>query len=82
LGFSYPDADRPAVRDVSFTVERGEIFGFLGPNGAGKSTTQNVLIRLLDGYKGAVNVLAAICAPGTETTTGGSASRLRRRTIT
>ena len=31
LGFSYPDADRPAVRDVSFTVERGEIFGFLGP---------------------------------------------------
>jgi fluoroquinolone transport system ATP-binding protein len=57
LGFSYPDADRPAVRDVSFTVERGEIFGFLGPSGAGKSTTQNVLIRLLDGYKGAVNVL-------------------------
>lgn len=27
-----------AVDDISFTVERGEIFGFLGPNGAGKST--------------------------------------------
>jgi fluoroquinolone transport system ATP-binding protein len=55
--FSYPGADKPAVRDVAFTVERGEIFGFLGPSGAGKSTTQNVLIRLLDGYKGTITVL-------------------------
>jgi ABC-2 type transport system ATP-binding protein len=36
-----------AVRDVSFTVGRGEVFGFLGPNGAGKSTTINVLCTLL-----------------------------------
>jgi fluoroquinolone transport system ATP-binding protein len=42
---------------VSFHVEPGEIFGFLGPSGAGKSTTQNVLIRLLDGYQGSVAVL-------------------------
>jgi len=28
-----------AVEDVSFTVEKNEIFGFLGPNGAGKTTT-------------------------------------------
>jgi fluoroquinolone transport system ATP-binding protein len=55
--FSYPGALRPAVRDVTFAVERGEIFGFLGPSGAGKSTTQNVLIRLLDGYEGAITVL-------------------------
>jgi len=55
--FSYPGADRPAVRDVAFAVERGEIFGFLGPSGAGKSTTQNVLIRLLDGYRGTITVL-------------------------
>ena len=34
--FSYPGADRPAVRDVTFAVERGEIFGFLGPSGAGQ----------------------------------------------
>jgi fluoroquinolone transport system ATP-binding protein len=57
LRFSYPRADRPAVRDVTFQVRRGEIFGFLGPSGAGKSTTQNLLIRLLDGYHGRVAVL-------------------------
>jgi fluoroquinolone transport system ATP-binding protein len=57
FGFTYPGAQRPAVRDVAFSVERGEIFGFLGPSGAGKSTTQNVLIRLLDGYEGNVAVL-------------------------
>jgi fluoroquinolone transport system ATP-binding protein len=55
--FSYPGTQKPAVRDVAFEVERGEIFGFLGPSGAGKSTTQNVLIRLLDGYEGTITVL-------------------------
>jgi fluoroquinolone transport system ATP-binding protein len=54
FSFSYPGAPRPAVRDVSFAVAAGEIFGFLGPSGAGKSTTQNVLIRLLDGYTGTI----------------------------
>ena len=55
--FSYPGTNRAAVRDLTFSVERGEIFGFLGPSGAGKSTTQNVLIRLLDGYAGSIVVL-------------------------
>ncbi len=36
-----------AVRDVSFTVAAGEVFGFLGPNGAGKSTTINMLCTLV-----------------------------------
>ncbi len=36
-----------AVDDVSFAVERGEVFGFLGPNGAGKTTTLRMLIGLL-----------------------------------
>jgi fluoroquinolone transport system ATP-binding protein len=57
FGFTYPGARRPAVRDLSFTVDAREIFGFLGPSGAGKSTTQNVLIRLLDGYVGDIDVL-------------------------
>ena len=37
-----------AVRDVSMTVQRGEIFGVLGPNGAGKSTTIRMLCGILD----------------------------------
>ena len=37
-----------AVRDVSFEVRRGEIFGVLGPNGAGKSTTIRMLCGILD----------------------------------
>ncbi|HKF79517.1 MAG TPA: ABC transporter ATP-binding protein [Thermoleophilaceae bacterium] len=36
-----------AVRGVSFTVERGEVFGLLGPNGAGKTTT----VEILEGYR-------------------------------
>ncbi len=39
-------ARHEAVRDISFTVDRGEIVGFLGPNGAGKTTT----LRMLTGY--------------------------------
>ena len=57
FGFTYSGTQRPAVHDVSFTVEQGEIVGCLGPSGAGKSTTQNVLVRLLDGYQGSVTVL-------------------------
>jgi len=57
FSFTYPGSSRPAVRDVSFVVERREIFGFLGPSGAGKSTTQNVLIKLLGGYQGRITVL-------------------------
>ena len=34
---------RPAVKDLSFTVGNGQIFGLLGPNGAGKSTIMNIL---------------------------------------
>jgi ABC-2 type transport system ATP-binding protein len=41
-----------AVDNVSFTVSKGEIFGFLGPNGAGKSTTINMLSTLLTPSEG------------------------------
>ncbi len=35
--------DLVAVNDVSFNVEKGEIFGLLGPNGAGKTTTVEMI---------------------------------------
>ena len=36
-----------ALRGVTFSVERGQIFGFVGPNGAGKTTTLRVLMGLI-----------------------------------
>ncbi|WP_017572767.1 ABC transporter ATP-binding protein [Nocardiopsis halotolerans] len=57
LQVRYPGTDRPAVDRMSFSVARGEVFGFLGPSGAGKSTTQKVLTRLLRRYEGEVSVL-------------------------
>jgi len=51
---SYNKNDIYAVNDVSFTIEKGEIFGFLGPSGAGKTTTQGVLVGLLDLQQGDV----------------------------
>ena len=57
LTFQYPATETPAVQGLSFSVGDGEIFGLLGPSGAGKSTTQNILIRLLTGWTGKVDVL-------------------------
>jgi ABC-2 type transport system ATP-binding protein len=48
-----------AVRDVSFEVRRGEIFGFLGPNGAGKTTTLKMLTGLVTATRGVMQVLGA-----------------------
>ena len=56
LYHSYSKDEKYAVKDVSFEIEKGEIFGFLGPSGAGKSTTQGVLAGLLQLQKGAVTV--------------------------
>ncbi len=56
LTFTYTGTNEPAIKDISFTVQPGEIFGFLGPSGAGKSTTQKILFRLLQGFQGSVSV--------------------------
>jgi ABC-2 type transport system ATP-binding protein len=48
--------EKAAVKDVSFDVHAGEIFGFLGPNGAGKTTTIKMIIGLLQPTSGSVKV--------------------------
>ena len=47
---------RPALREVSFEVSEGEIFGFLGPSGAGKTTTIKLLTRQLRPQAGSVRL--------------------------
>ncbi len=49
-----------AVKDVSFEVERGEIFGILGPNGSGKSTLIRMISTLLIPDSGTVRVSAGM----------------------
>ena len=55
LFHDYEGKGKYAVNDVSFEIEKGEIFGFLGPSGAGKSTVQGIMTGLLDLQQGLVN---------------------------
>ena len=57
LSFTYPGSPQETVKDISFSIDKGEIFGFLGPSGAGKSTTQKILIKLLQPFRGEVEIL-------------------------
>ena len=70
-GLTVRFGDVVAVEDVSFTVERGEVFGFLGPNGSGKTTTIRTLLDLLRADSGSVRVL------GEDVREGGGALRSR-----
>jgi ABC-2 type transport system ATP-binding protein len=49
-------AGKPAVTDVSFTIEPGQIVGFLGPNGAGKTTTLRMSLGLIKPDSGSVSL--------------------------
>jgi ABC-2 type transport system ATP-binding protein len=55
LSFRY--GDRTALDDVSFSIARGEIFGFLGPNGGGKTTLFRVLSTLAQAHSGSASML-------------------------
>lgn len=55
LYFSYTKT--PFLKDINFSVHKGEIFGFLGPSGAGKSTLQKVLTGLCRNYQGTARIL-------------------------
>lgn len=54
LTFRYPKNKENTIKDISFSIQEGEIFGLLGPSGVGKSTTQKILVKLLEAYQGQV----------------------------
>lgn len=63
--------DFTAVDNLTFTIERGEIFGFVGPNGSGKTTTMTMVTGLLPMSEGAVRLFGEPVRTGSR--------RLRRR---
>jgi len=54
VGFIYPEAERWAVRHLSFTLEAGEVVALVGENGAGKTTLVKLLTRLYDPDEGRI----------------------------
>ncbi|MEV7342988.1 alpha/beta fold hydrolase [Streptomyces sp. NPDC093544] len=57
-------ADRYAVRELSFRVEKGQVLGLLGPNGAGKTTTLRMLMGLIKPDGGEIRVFGHEIQPG------------------
>lgn len=55
----------PAVKDASFTVEKGAVVGFVGANGAGKSTTINMLLGFLNPSEGSIRLFDEAVLPQT-----------------
>ena len=56
VSYTYPEADVPALNDVSLSVRRGEAVGIIGPSGCGKSTLVDVVLGLLTPDRGRVLV--------------------------
>ena len=54
--FRYPSGDRPALKDVSFRIEPGQLAAIVGPTGAGKTTVTSLLPRFYDPQLGAVRL--------------------------
>jgi ATP-binding cassette subfamily B protein len=54
--FRYGSSDRPALKDVSFNIEPGQLAALVGPTGAGKTTVTNLLPRFYDPQLGAVRL--------------------------
>src|SRR5919107_453416 len=54
VGFIYPNAERWAVRHLSFTLHAGEVLALVGENGAGKTTLVKLLARLYDPDEGRI----------------------------
>lgn len=56
VSFKYPNSDEYALKDVTFTIERGKRLALVGPNGAGKSTIIGLVSRLLKPSEGTITL--------------------------
>jgi len=56
VSFTYPGADQPVLRNVSFTLRPGTVTAVVGSTGAGKTTLVNIMLRLIDATQGQVLV--------------------------
>ena len=56
LCFSYPDSREYAVKDISFSVNKGETFGIIGGTGSGKSTLLSLIMRFYDHTSGSLSI--------------------------
>ncbi|MFM9226414.1 MAG: ABC transporter ATP-binding protein, partial [Actinomycetota bacterium] len=56
VGFSYPGAEEPVLRDLSVSVSAGETLAIVGSTGSGKTTVCNLIARLFDVTEGAVSI--------------------------
>ncbi|MFX0097236.1 MAG: ATP-binding cassette domain-containing protein [Candidatus Hodarchaeota archaeon] len=56
IGVSKAYKDVLALNNVSFTINKGDIFGYIGPNGAGKTTTIKILVGLISDFQGHVTI--------------------------
>ena len=54
VSFTYPDAAAPALSDISFTANRGEVIGVIGGTGSGKSTLVNLIPRFYEPTEGSI----------------------------
>jgi ABC-type multidrug transport system fused ATPase/permease subunit len=56
IQYSYPESDRPAIKDISLTIPKGASVAFVGPTGSGKTTLVDVLLGLLKTKQGNIRV--------------------------
>ena len=63
VGFTYPGADRPALRDLNAVIAKGSALGLVGRSGSGKSTLADLIIGLLEPDQGQVKIDGAPLGP-------------------
>ena len=56
VSFTYESSVKPAVKNLSFEIKKGEYVAFIGPSGAGKSTTLDLIMRFYDPQKGCIKI--------------------------